>query len=383
MRRWITWLVTRASRDTTSGQFIPEIDGLRFIAIFSVILFHLNWFITSKTGRGEGADLLTEFLSHGNIGVQLFFVISGFVIALPFAKGHLLNGRRPNLRQYLFRRLTRLEPPYIVNLLFRFAVLPLATADTYRELIPHLLASMGYLHNIIYGSMSKINFVAWSLEIELQFYLLAPLVTSIFMIRSRIGRRLLLVVLIIMFPCIAYALNGFPRVNLTILSAAHYFLTGFLLVDIYLIEWDQNPAKSWHWDLVSILAWGAIVAMLYQGKTGEFFIVIPTFVAYIAAFKGVISNRFFCQPLIFIIGGMCYTLYLYHYSMISAMGRLLLKIEFLNQLPAWLEIIVTSMVIVPAVLLSGTIMFILVEKPCMKKNWYLKMLERFKSGLQA
>ena len=382
MRRWIRWLVSKASRDTTSGQFIPEIDGLRFIAIFSVILFHLNWFITSKTGRAEAADLLTEFLSQGHIGVQLFFVISGFVIALPFAKGHLLNGRRPKLRQYLFRRLTRLEPPYIVNLLFRFAFLPLAAADSYGELLPHLLASMGYMHNIIYGSMSKINFVAWSLEIELQFYLLAPLVTSIFMIRSRIGRRLLLVALIIIFPCIAYALNGFPRVNLTILSAAHYFLTGFLLVDIYLIEWDQNPAKSWRWDLVSVLSWSAIVALLYQAG-GEAFLVIPTFFAYIAAFKGVLSNRFFCQPVIYIIGGMCYTLYLYHYSLISAVGRLLIKVEFLNQLPAWLEIIVASLVVVPAVLLSGTIMFILVEKPCMKKDWYLKLSERFKPRLQS
>lgn len=382
MRRWIRWLVSKASRDTTSGQFIPEIDGLRFIAIFSVILFHLNWFITSKTGRAEGADLLTEFLSHGNIGVQLFFVISGFVIALPFAKGHLLNGRRPKLRQYLFRRLTRLEPPYIVNLLFRFAVLPLATADTYGELFPHLLASMGYLHNIIYGSMSKINFVAWSLEIELQFYLLAPLITSIFMIRSKIGRRLLLVALITIFPCIAYALNGFPRVNLSILSAAHYFLTGFLLVDIYLIEWDQNPAKSWRWDLVSVLSWSAIISLLYQ-EGGDFFIIIPTFFAYIAAFKGVLSNRFFCQPVIYIIGGMCYTLYLYHYSVISAICGLLIKVEFLNRLPAWLEVIAAGLVVVPAVLLSGTIMFILVEKPCMKKDWHLKLLERFKPGFQA
>jgi len=160
MRRWVEWLVSKVSRDTMSGQFIAEIDGLRFIAIFSVILFHLNWFITSKTGRSQDADFFTEILSHGHIGVQLFFVISGFVIALPFAKGHLLNTRRPNLRQYFFRRLTRLEPPYIVNLIIRFALLPLATADTYSDLFPHLFASMGYLHNIIYGSMSTINFVA-------------------------------------------------------------------------------------------------------------------------------------------------------------------------------------------------------------------------------
>jgi peptidoglycan/LPS O-acetylase OafA/YrhL len=382
MHRWIKWLVSKASRDTTSGQFIAEIDGLRFIAIFSVILFHLNWFITSKTGRAEGADLLSDFLSHGNIGVQLFFVISGFVIALPFAKGHLLNGRLPNLRQYLFRRLTRLEPPYIVNLLFRFGLLFFATADTFSELFPHLLASMGYLHNIIYGSMSKINFVAWSLEIELQFYLLAPLVTSVFMIRSKVARRILFVALIITFSIIAYALNGFPRINLSILSAAQYFLTGFLLVDIYLIEWDQNPAKSWHWDIVSVLAWSAIIELLYQDG-GESFIVIPTFFAYVAAFKGVLSNRFFCQPVIYTIGGMCYTLYLYHYSVISAISRLLIKVEFLNQLPAWLEVILAGLVIVPAVLLFGTIMFILVEKPCMKKDWYIRLMERFKPGLQA
>ena len=382
MNRWITWLVSKASRDTTSGQFIAEIDGLRFIAIFSVILFHLNWFITSKTGRPEGADLLSEFLSNGHIGVQLFFVISGFVIALPFAKGHLLNDRLPSLRQYLFRRLTRLEPPYIVNLLFRFGLLCLATADTASELFPHLLASMGYLHNIIYGSMSKINFVAWSLEIELQFYLLAPLVTLVFMVRSKIGRRLLLVSLTILFLILAHALNGFPRVNLSILSAAHYFLTGFLLVDIFLIEWNQNPAKSWQWDLVSILAWPAIVALLYQDG-GESFIVIPTFFAYVSAFKGVLSNRFFCQPGIYTIGGMCYTLYLYHYSVISAISRLLIKVEFLNQLPVWLEIVLAGLVIVPAVLLFGTIMFILVEKPCMKKDWYIRLMERFKPGLQA
>jgi len=382
MRRWITWLAYKASRDTTSGQFIAEIDGLRFIAIFSVVLFHLNWFITSKTGRAEGADLLSEFLSHGHIGVQLFFLISGFVIALPFAKGHLLNGRLPNLRQYIFRRLTRLEPPYIVNLLIRFALLTLATADTFSELLPHLLASMGYLHNIIYGSMSKINFVAWSLEIELQFYLLAPLATSLYMIRSKIGRRLLLVSLIIIFTIIANAFNGYPRINLSILSAAQYFLAGFLLVDIYLTEWNQNPAKAWHWDMVSVLAWSAIVALLYQ-EGGESFIVIPIFFAYVAAFKGVLSNRFFCQPVIYVIGGMCYTLYLYHYSVISVISRLLIRVGFLNQLPVWLGIILAGLVIVPAVLLFGTIMFILIEKPCMKKDWHIRLMERFKPGLQA
>ncbi len=119
--------------------------------------------------------------------------------------------------------------------------------------------------------------------------------------------------------------------------------------------------------------------MLYQGAE-ESLIVIPTFFAYVAAFKGVLSNRFFCQPVIYIIGGMCYTLYLYHYSVISVICRLLIRVEFLNQLPAWLEIIVAGLVIVPAVLLSGVLLFILIEKPCMKKDWHIKLLGRFKAG---
>jgi preprotein translocase subunit YajC len=41
------------------------------------------------------------------------------------------------------------------------------------------------------------------------------------------------------------------------------------------------------------------------------------------------------------------------------------------------------MVTVPVVLLFGTFMFILVEKPCMKKDWHIRLMERFKSGLQA
>jgi peptidoglycan/LPS O-acetylase OafA/YrhL len=382
MRRWIKWLVAKASRDTTSGQFIAEIDGLRFVAIFAVILFHLNWFITSKTGRPEGGDLLSELLSQGHIGVQLFFVISGFVIALPFAKGHLFSGSRPDLRRYFFRRLTRLEPPYIINLLFRFALLPLATADSFSTLLPHLLASMGYLHNVIYGSISKINFVAWSLEIELQFYLLAPLLTSVFMIRSKLARRALFVALIVGFSLLACQLHAFPRLNLSILCTAQYFLTGFLLVDLYLADWDQLPAKSRRWDLVSLVAWPAIVALLYR-EGGEYFLVLPIFFAYVAAFKGVLSNRLFRQPPIYLVGGMCYTLYLYHYSVISALGRLLLKVEFLNRLPGWLEIVLASVVVVPAVLLFGTVMFILIEKPCMRKDWYLKLWARCRPVLGA
>jgi peptidoglycan/LPS O-acetylase OafA/YrhL len=383
MRHWVNWLISKASRDTTSGQFIAEIDGLRFVAIFSVILFHLNWFITSKTGRPEAGEPYTALLSNGHIGVQLFFVISGFVIALPFAKAHLLHGTPPRLSRYLLRRLSRLEPPYLVNLLFRFALLPLATPDSFGTLFPHLLASMGYLHNLVYGRMSDINFVAWSLEIELQFYLLAPLFCFLFTIGSKAARRATLVALIALGSLAAYACHGSPRFDLSLFAAAHYFLTGFLLVDIYLTDWNQAPSKSRRWDLVSVLAWCAIALLPFYGQAGLSLLVVPVFAAYLAAFKGVLSNRFFRQPVVYIIGGMCYTLYLYHYSVISALGRPLVAAGVLDRLPLWLQLIASGALMVPAVLLFGAVMFILVEKPCMKKDWHLKLRERVRLALRA
>jgi peptidoglycan/LPS O-acetylase OafA/YrhL len=380
MRRSIKWLVNRAARDTSSGQFIAEIDGLRFVAILAVVLFHLGWYLTSKTGRVDEFDPLAELFSRGYIGVQLFFVISGFVIALPFARGHLFQGRTPRIRDFFFRRLTRLEPPYIVNLLFRFAFLCLLSLDSAGNLFPHLLASIGYLHNMVYARESTVNFVAWSLEIEFQFYLLAPFICSLFLIRSRTARRSLLVALIVLFSALTYC-NGSPRFNLSLLCALKYFLTGFLLVDVYLMEWGQKPAPcSPRWDLVSLLAWFSICALSFQGKTGELFLTVPIFLAYLAAFKGPLSNRFFCRPLIYSIGGMCYTIYLYHYSLISGLGRVVVKLGLLNQAPLWLFISLASLVILPITLLFCTIMFILVEKPCMKKDWYLGRSRRLRAG---
>ncbi len=61
------------------------------------------------------------------------------------------------------------------------------------ELLPHLGASVLYIHNLVYGVWSTVNPVAWSLEIEVQFYLMAPLLCRVFLIESALVRRAVLV----------------------------------------------------------------------------------------------------------------------------------------------------------------------------------------------
>ncbi len=87
---------------------------------------------------------------------------------------------------YLLRRVTRLEPPFILSLLLRFALIVVVFREDCRQLLPHFLASLLYLHNVIFGSLSRISPPTWSLEVEVQFYLLAPLLARVFNSPARV-----------------------------------------------------------------------------------------------------------------------------------------------------------------------------------------------------
>lgn len=378
MIHWGRWLLSNISRETTSGQFIPEVDGLRFIAISSVILFHLLSHFLNPNDVGQLAML--------HYGVELFFIISGAVIALPFAKGYLSGEHLPQLKKYYVRRLTRLEPPYLAHLLILFLLL-LWTSDnaasTARNQFPHLLASMGYLHNSIYGTWSSVSSVAWSLEVEFQFYILAPLISTVFMIQSKHCRRLCIISLLVFFALTSFLLSGNPRVVFSILYHMQFFLAGFLLVDLYIVEWKQIPSQSYAWDILSVAAWLAISALACRNEFGRVFIVVPMFIACCGAFRGVWGNRFFRQPFIYIIGGMCYTLYLYHSTLIYLLVPILpysIKPEFFAGYPVWLLTTMMSLITVPLIVLVSAVFFIGIEKPCMKRDWHIRLIERFRMG---
>ena len=119
-------LLAHLSRVTTRGTFIPEVDGLRFVAIAAVFLFHLALNLASRNpvdfAYPRPGSALQATLRTGELGVQLFFILSGLVLALPFARHHLRGGPAVALKAYFLRRLTRLEPPYFVVMIGCFLV---------------------------------------------------------------------------------------------------------------------------------------------------------------------------------------------------------------------------------------------------------------------
>ena len=367
------WLRQRLSRETSSGRLIPQMDGLRFVAIGMVILFHLNGYLQAKsTLHHSGSMLQSDWLGQialvGFRGVELFFVISGFILGLPFAAHHLKDAPRVSLRKYYLRRLTRLEPPYFLAASVLFVLALCVQQGAAAALYPHLVASLFYLHNLIYGLPSPVIGVAWSLEIEVQFYVLVPLLTLLFAIRRPWLRRLSLVTTILgILSAQSWLLPARAPASLSILAYLQFFLIGFLLADVFLSDWKEAPQSAWYWDTVAVVGWPLLFIMLRSATLAHWLFPMLLFLLYCATFRGSWTSRIFSNPCITIIGGMCYSIYLIHYEVISAVGRFTKGIA--EGWPYWAYFAVQLALIGASILLICGLYFVLLEKPCMRHNW--------------
>jgi peptidoglycan/LPS O-acetylase OafA/YrhL len=370
----------RFSRRTSSGRFIPEVDAIRFFAIALVVAFHLDDYVGREAvgadlGAG-GIDFAGRYLGNGNRGVQLFFVLSGFILALPFA-GHFLAGRkRPSTRGYYLRRLTRLEPPYVVAMCgLAVAAVVIGTLGV-GEAARHLAASLGYVHNLVFGAPSRINGVAWTLEVEVQFYLLAPLLARVFIIQSRLHRRGVLAAVVVVASALqnAFLGDGAGRAELSLLNFIQYFLLGFLFADVYLTDWLESPPRdSRVWDVVALVGWPALLFVDLTTDAGRWLLPPLLFVLFLATFRGRATSRVFRLHLLTTIGGMCYTIYLLHYPLTSMLARVTPGIDVG---PYGAELLLQSAIVLPILLAVSAVFFLAVERPCMDPNWVGKLRRR-------
>jgi peptidoglycan/LPS O-acetylase OafA/YrhL len=362
-------------RITSSGLYIPQVDGIRFIAIISVILYHSNFFYTAKN-LPNTHTILNSIFSKGYQGVELFFVLSGFILSLPFAKKFTAGNSNLSLKNYFLRRLTRLEPPYIISTIAFFVLLVFVTKKfTFSYLFPHLLASLTYTSNIIFGETPVINNVLWSLEVEVQFYILAPFICWLifYKVKNNTARTLLICVLIIL----AVLLNQyflFSRV--TLIQYLSFFLSGILVTHLYYaplnLKTDNFLFSSVSAIIIVLIFTNDYINSSIFYKVFFHFIVAILYLIVIRydALKFFLQNRFVC-----VIGGACYSIYLLHYQIISFIGNFLMRHKFFgnNLLNEGFAIAIFLI----GVLIISMAFFKLIERPCMERNWHKQVLKKF------
>jgi peptidoglycan/LPS O-acetylase OafA/YrhL len=163
----------------TGGQRFAFIDALRGIAALGVAAYHIyHYGPLPKAAAAVTPKFLDVALRHGWMGVQIFFVISGFVIAYTLRSAQITPGFLGN---FAFRRSLRLDPPYWFTILFVIALYTLTSslfdiqdglmseAPTWDQLLAHVF----YLQNVLGYSNLSVGF--WTLCIEVQFYILFAL----------------------------------------------------------------------------------------------------------------------------------------------------------------------------------------------------------------
>lgn len=370
-------------RSTNSKSFIPEIDGLRFFAIITVIIYHMNTAYLKQIGYTyeEWKNLVgvNQFSDLGwwiirlDIGVKVFFAISGFILSLPFLKHILYNEKKVNLKDYFYRRLTRLEPPFIITLTLFYLVHVLVLNESSIKLMPNFLAGVFYSHLFIFGVPNPINPVTWSLETEAQFYIFLPFIFIVFLKLKKklykIGFILILIILSIYLKNY-FNSNNYSHLESSILAYLTNFSVGVIFAWIYLKYASTYFIKKHY--LFDFLGIFSIFIMFFFYKPQAYWLNniilnLSIFGLIFSAFKGTISNWFYSRPIIYIIGGMCYSLYLLHFAFFFLVVKYTsLIIPFENY---WFNFGIQVSLLLPLLLLFGSIFYLTIEKPCMDKNW--------------
>ena len=159
-----------ASQTQNQAQRFALVDLLRgfaaLLVVFYHVLVHRPWPNFDITGVGKLPML-------GWVGVDLFLVISGFVIGKTAMDGHL--SAMPWRQRYIHRRITRIVPLYLATLAAWLFLVNPATLTFGWASVYHIGMHLGFVHNLWHETHGSINPPNWSVGLEMQFYVLIVL----------------------------------------------------------------------------------------------------------------------------------------------------------------------------------------------------------------
>lgn len=146
---------------------LPALDALRAIGSVAVVAHHVGFHTGVSLNSQWGA-----WLARMDVGVAIFFVLSGFLLFRPWVSSAAAGLPRPRVRRYLWRRALRILPAYWLTVLVCLIVLPQNRPASAGDWLRHLTFTQIYQPNQLRAGLSQ----TWSLATEVVFYLVLPLV---------------------------------------------------------------------------------------------------------------------------------------------------------------------------------------------------------------
>ena len=156
-------------------------DGVRALAALWVFFHH----VIDNAGLKPENPLL-QIVHNGSLGVPIFFVLSGMLLARPFWQAYLTDQPMPSLRVYTQRRLARIVPGYLVCLLVVYAVYHGVSGDG----LPALVAGALFVNSWHWATFFPVRGdpPLWTIGVEMMFYVMLPMLMAvIFALRKKIS----------------------------------------------------------------------------------------------------------------------------------------------------------------------------------------------------
>jgi len=291
--------------------WMQSIEGLRGLGAFMVFLVHYATLVKPWVPPESSTFLINEALfSMGNVGVDVFFAISGFLIY-----AMLIRRERP-LLPYFRRRVMRIYPVFLAVMLIYTALslaLPeqskIPTGET--EAAGYLIANYLLLPGIL--DIEPMITVAWSLSYEMFFYLAMPLLLPVFRLRQA--------------PPRVRVLFWFAVWVVVYLAVPQHFRASMFIAGIMVYETAQVIARDRSSPLLTLFALAAFAAVLAfktsihfdfvtfedAGKVNQVTLFGACYLLCLAVFcKDGWLSRFFSRRYLRYFGNMSYSFYLIH-----------------------------------------------------------------------
>ena len=315
------------------SKYLPSIDSLRALAVLAVIIYHVD----------------VNYLPGGFLGVDLFFVLSGYLISSLIIKEFKKTGT-VNLYNFYIRRARRLLPAVYFMITIGLVVMVLFNEVLLRK--SHLDAIFGYIyssnwwyifHKLDYfdsfGAQSPFKHL-WSLAIEEQFYMIFPLLFLLVNGKKKskdgtykLNKNFLYVVLgLILVSLIAHILlfdiNNISRIYFGTDTRAFSLLVGVVGAILYPMERLHSkvtPQQNMIYSVVSLASIATLITVmvytseyntwLYRG--GFLLVAILGLIVIISSGKQhtLMSKLLSFKPIVF-IGKISYSLYLWHFPIL-------------------------------------------------------------------
>ena len=326
-----------------------------------------------KRNGGFTHDAIVSFLRSGHLGVSLFLVLSGYVLTQSAIK----NREVFTYSNFIKRRLFRIFPALVV--LFILVITATRATSTPMDIIRLITLQFNTGNDLSgWGNDVLPVGVMWTASVELQIYLLFPLLLALAM-RPR-GLRFLIEVcaftLVLRFVFLSYLENGWSDLYHTIFGRLDQFVLGMIVALFVSHKFSSSRIKSWTFFSLAVASFialgqfrgtyrdfytstiGGSASFLVEGLI--FAIIIYTYQAPSISIPKRISDSLAW------IGERSYSVYLFH----LLVGRVI--VSYLDQIGIWnpaslsQAVLVTMLVVLPGVLLFSALSFRVIEKPFME-----------------